>query len=425
MRMVVFEDGGDPLLGPLAQTRPVFDLRCGALSLLERQQRCLGADEVFLYVRPEMAELTRFLHPGVPVNQALPHSTDELVIVNARWLAPPALPPGWRPPLAGCVGDEMAFVALPGYPVPELPGPGLPWLHKGWHQALPTLPAGGTLMRHPWDLVEHNAAALRDDGRFWRTHQPTAPPGGYSLIGAPDDLLVDPTARIEPLVLIDTTSGPVMVDRGAVVQAFTRLEGPCYIGPGTHVLSARVKGSSIGPHCRLGGEVEASIVQGCTNKAHEGFLGHSYIGEWVNLAAGTQTSDLRNDYGNVGVTIDRRRLETGLLKVGAFIGDHTKTSIHSLFNTGSVCGPFGMMITAGSMLPRSLPAFCQVSRGQITGRTDLWQMFATARTMMSRRQVTWTDAHADFFLGLYERTADERREAFDDGAPRRPRRYAV
>src|SRR5262249_44367679 len=102
-----------------------------------------------------------------------------------------------------------------------------------------------------------------------------------------------------------------------------------------------------GPQCRLGGEVEASIVHGHSNKAHEGFLGHSYLGEWVNFGAGTQTSDLRNDYYDVTLTVAGRRGETGLLKVGSFVGDHPKTSVNSLFNTGSVCGPFAMLVTSG------------------------------------------------------------------------------
>jgi UDP-N-acetylglucosamine diphosphorylase/glucosamine-1-phosphate N-acetyltransferase len=237
-----------------------------------------------------------------------------------------------------------------------------------------------------------------------------------------EDLLIDPGAEVEPMVLFDTTKGPVMVDRGAVVQSFSRLEGPCYVGPETRVLAGRLKGSSFGPHCRIGGEVECSIVQGHSNKAHEGFLGHSYLGEWVNLGAGTQTSDLRNDYGPVAMTLGGGRVETGLLKVGAFVGDHTKTSIGCLFNTGSTVGPFAHLVTDGSLLPRCLPAFCQFSRGQVRERTDLAEVFTAAGRMMVRRGVPWTQGHAEFFLGLYERTSAERRQLLRDCEQRRLRR---
>jgi UDP-N-acetylglucosamine diphosphorylase/glucosamine-1-phosphate N-acetyltransferase len=278
-----------------------------------------------------------------------------------------------------------------------------------WRDALPARPAGGVMIDRPWDLVESNARALLQDEQYWRHSRETALPSAPAIQGPPERLLAAPSARVEPLVLIDTTRGPVILDDGAAVQALSRLEGPLYVGPNTQVLAARVKGSSVGPQCRVGGEVEASIVHGHSNKAHEGFLGHSYVGEWVNLGSGTQTSDLRNDYGEVDVAVGGQRVRTGLIKVGSFVGDHTKTSVNTLFNTGSVCGPFGMLVTDGALLPRGLPAFCQVNRGRVVERTDLGRMFAAAAAMMARRDVEWTEAHADFFLDLFERTSGERR----------------
>src|SRR5207244_3661142 len=118
--------------------------------------------------------------------------------------------------------------------------------------------AGGALMAYPWDLVEHNAEALEQDFRHAGPASPLPP--GLTLLGPAERLRIDPTARIEPMAIIDTTKGPVTIDRGAVVQAFSRIEGPCHVGPDTHLLAARVKGSSFGPQCRVGGEVEASIV---------------------------------------------------------------------------------------------------------------------------------------------------------------------
>ena len=132
-----------------------------------------------------------------------------------------------------------------------------------------------------------------------------------------------------------------MIDEGAIVSAFTRLEGPCYIGPHSQVFGAKIRaGTSLGPHCRIGGEVEASIVHGHSNKYHDGFLGHSYVGEWVNLGAGTHSSDLRVDYGPVSVILNRQPFATGQAKVGCFMGDHVKTGLGVLINTGSNIGAF-------------------------------------------------------------------------------------
>src|SRR5207245_10009051 len=131
------------------------------------------------------------------------------------------------------------------------------------------------------------------------------------------------------------------IDAEAVVHARTRLEGACYIGLGCHVLGATIRaGTSLGPACRVGGEVEASIVLGRSNKYHDGFLGHSYVGEWVNLGAGTHNSDLRNDYGEVTAVVRGERIRTGLGKVGCFLGDHVKTGLGTLLNTGSNVGCF-------------------------------------------------------------------------------------
>ena len=123
--------------------------------------------------------------------------------------------------------------------------------------------------------------------------------------------------------MIDATRGPVLIGREAVVQAFSRVEGPCYLGPGTQVLAARLRGGSFGPQCRLGGEVESSVVQGFSNKYHDGFLGHSYVGEWVNFGAGSHTSDLRTDYGPIKMTVNGAAVQSGVIKIGSYLGDHT------------------------------------------------------------------------------------------------------
>src|SRR6185369_7054341 len=126
-----------------------------------------------------------------------------------------------------------------------------------------------------------------------------------AVVGPPERLQVDATAQLDPLIVADTTCGPVVIDREAVVTAFTRLEGPCYIGPRTQIHAAKIRGgTTIGPNCRVGGEVEASIIQGYSNKYHDGFLGHAYIGEWVNLGAITSNSDLKNDYSEVSISLD-------------------------------------------------------------------------------------------------------------------------
>ena len=425
MRICVFEDGGVKNLYPLTLTRPAFDLRCGAVSLLERLERCLPERVTHALVRPDSIDLCRVHHPRLQVQESLAHVADteqELVLlVNARWLAPLESLVVADHPAIGLIDEQVVYAVVAASELHGLSSANLSWRLAEWRHTLPNHLAGGRIVDYPWDLIEHNGAALEDDYRHW-WQQGVPEARGVSITGPAERCLVAHDADIEPMVHIDTSKGPVLIDSGAFVQAFSRIEGPCYIGEGTRVLSANIHGGSIGPQCRIGGEVECSIVHGHSNKAHEGFLGHSYVGEWVNLAAGTQTSDLRTDYGTIRMTVDGKSVDTGLLKIGSFIGDHTKTSLNTLFNTGSLIGVFGQLLGGGDLLPRLVPSFCRTARGKLYERNDLRELFATAQIMMARRNVSWTELHAELFFALFEETAAERRQHLGDGEAGRRRR---
>jgi UDP-N-acetylglucosamine diphosphorylase/glucosamine-1-phosphate N-acetyltransferase len=421
MRICVFEDGGCSGLEPLSLTRPVFDLRCGALSLLERQVRCFRATETGALVRPFLADLCRVTHPAMSVNDAVWVQRSPVVLVNARWLPDADEPDPAGRPQVGMVDDQIAYIVPPNGA--DVAPQSLVWRLEEWKRTLPRCGAGGSLIAYPWDLVERNGDALRQDFVLWKDKQaPTPPPAGVAVVGPTNLVRIDPAAVVEPMVVIDATKGPVIIDRGAVLQAFTRLEGPCYVGPDSQIIGAKVRYSSIGPNCRVGGEVECSILHGHANKAHDGFLGHSYLAEWVNIGAGTQVSDLRTDYGPVVFRVGGRTIDSGLKKVGAFFGDHAKTSISALVNTGTIVGPFGQLFANGGLLPRLVPGFCRVAHGRLQERTDLREMFETAAVVMGRRGREWTATHAEFFLALYEMTEAERRQSIREVEQRRLRR---
>jgi UDP-N-acetylglucosamine diphosphorylase/glucosamine-1-phosphate N-acetyltransferase len=419
MPVIIYEDAGVADLEPLALTRPAFDLRCGAGTLLQRQLRFFGVTEASAVVRPALADVCRRTHPELTVNDDAV-ADGSVTLVNARWLAPAVECRESGQPEVGLVGDDVAYVRL-SEKTTTAAGGRLEALIAAAKKTLPHREAGGRLMNYLWDLVDHNAHALLEDAGQWH-RESYGPNPAAAVVGPPAEFLCHPSAQIEPHVVVDTTRGPVLVDRNAVVQAFSRLEGPCYIGPQTQVLAARIRGGSIGPQCRIGGEVESSILQGYSNKYHDGFLGHSYLGEWVNFGAGTHTSDLRNDYGPITMPVNGRSVPTGLIKIGAYVGDHTRTSIGTLMNTGTVIGPFGLLIASGSLLPRLIPAFSRYGHGRIQERTDLGQMFATAAAAMARRGQEWTPAHAEFYLALFDATAESRRKTIRESDQRRVRR---
>jgi UDP-N-acetylglucosamine diphosphorylase/glucosamine-1-phosphate N-acetyltransferase len=422
MRVCVFEDAGVAGLYPLSLTRPAFDLRCGTGTLLERLRRYFCGAELGVQVRPALAELTRLAHPDVPVNDAgWMQRRGEIVFVNARWLAPVEALSEFRPSGVGVVGDRIAWVVGNATQFDSrteiMPRPCDDPRNGVFREV------GGAMIDHPWQLVEHNGDAIREDVPLWSQRPAAGGLHGVSVLGSVEHVFVDPAARVEPHVVLDATDGPIVIDRGAAVQAFSRLEGPCYVGQHSQVLGAKLRGgTSLGTGCRVGGEVEATIMHGYVNKYHEGFVGHSYVGAWVNFGAGTQVSDLRNDYGPIQVYVRGKKVDTGLIKVGAYLGDFTRTSIGALLNAGTVVGPFGQMLANGGLLPRSVPPFCQIEYGRLQARSDPRRMFEAAANAVGRRDKEWTETHGEFFFQLYVDTEPERFKAIRESEQRHMRR---
>jgi UDP-N-acetylglucosamine diphosphorylase / glucose-1-phosphate thymidylyltransferase / UDP-N-acetylgalactosamine diphosphorylase / glucosamine-1-phosphate N-acetyltransferase / galactosamine-1-phosphate N-acetyltransferase len=422
MRLCIYEDSASAWLEPIALTRPAFALWCGAVPLFERHRRQFGANEIGFWLRPGLAPLWQLERPDDPVNDADWLGDGPTVWTNGRWLPPPDARIDPSSPHVGMIGQQIAYIALPPGEAPE-PAALDAWLGD-WRQRLPHRDAGGLMLDYLWDHVEHNGACLKRDAAWFRAAhgaQPTRP--NVAVEGPAERFVAAPGATIESFVFADTRGGAVLIDEGAIVQSFSRLEGPCYVGRGSWIAGAKLRaGCTIGSHCRIGGEVEASIVQGYSNKAHDGFLGHSYLGEWVNLAAGTQTSDLRNDYDAVRLTVNGHRRSTGRTKVGSFIGDHTKTGLGALLNTGSTIGAFANVLPSGTLLPQLIPSFCQVQHGHLHELRDLRQALVTAGHVMQRRGKTLTDAHKDFYYDLFEATMAERHKVMRESEMRRLRR---
>jgi UDP-N-acetylglucosamine diphosphorylase / glucose-1-phosphate thymidylyltransferase / UDP-N-acetylgalactosamine diphosphorylase / glucosamine-1-phosphate N-acetyltransferase / galactosamine-1-phosphate N-acetyltransferase len=418
-RVCLFEDPEVRYLEPLTLTRPAFDLLCGGASLSEWQIRHFRPTEIGALVRPPLAELCCLHHPQFAVNAPAWLSHSGGILVNARWLPAPIPAAEFNSPCVARIDDRVAYIVLPANAALPDSLDAVPECLAYWERLLPHIDARGWMIDFPWDLIEYNGAVLTayasaaDDTQTWA---PVA--ANWAVTGPRERLAVAATARVEPLVAFNTTKGPVIIDRDAVIESFSRLEGPCYIGPESHVLGAKVRGSTVGPACRVGGEVEESIIHGFSNKCHDGFLGHSYVGEWVNLGAGTQTSDLRNDYGPVRITIDGRTVDTGRRKVGSFIGDHTKTGLNSLLNTGSVIGACCNLLPSSSFLPKVIPSYCTVWRGRLQERTDLEELFATAATVMSHRGRQLAAVQHAFLRSLQQTTADYRQRMLGESERR-------
>jgi UDP-N-acetylglucosamine diphosphorylase/glucosamine-1-phosphate N-acetyltransferase len=219
--------------------------------------------------------------------------------------------------------------------------------------------------------------------------------------------------RISPGVSIDASSGPVRLEDDVAVMSGATLSGPLHVGPGSTIkMGARIYGeTTIGPVCKVGGEVAESVIHGYSNKQHDGFIGHSYLGEWVNIGAGSNTSDMKNNYSTVRVDVGGTTVDSGHLFVGLFVGDHSKSGIGTVFNTGSVLGVCSNIFGA-DYPPKYMPSFVWGgSRGFV--EHELPKAIETARRSMARRGKT-LDEHGETVLRtVFELTAGERKALED------------
>jgi UDP-N-acetylglucosamine diphosphorylase/glucosamine-1-phosphate N-acetyltransferase len=432
MRLCLVEDNAVAGLEPLTLTRPVYDLLLGSRSLGAKIARALkigpGPARRGAVIRPYLAAVQQSRDPHTAVNDRDWLARSPVIVANGRWIPPETLdvPDGAGPWLGLCEGQPALAVVGPDLAVQLEPNDVDGWFEEVAARCV-SEEIGGAWIHRPWDLVARNADhVIRDfevEGKVGLSnkHLTTA-----ALVGPAGRLFIHETARIDPYTVFDTTNGPISVAAGAWVQPFTRIEGPSYVGRDTHLFRANLRGGvTIGPTCRIGGEVEASIIHGFSNKYHEGFLGHAYVGEWVNLGAITSNSDLRNDYGEVFVPLGGDPVATGQAKVGCFIGDHTRTGLGSMLNTGTALGVMCNVLPAGPLLPKHVPSFAAVLYGRVAPGFPLEQMFATARIVMGRRGQVFSEVEETLYRDLFEQTRLERERAFQKSRDRHADHWPV
>lgn len=405
MKLLVFENDSWTNLTPLSYIRPVFELRCGMYTLLERIINTAKTTDVVLFVRDYLVELVKKNY-SYPVNN-LSQASDDVLIVDGRFLAESEFCTD-KEAVYLC-DNEIVYAFIKKENAKKLENKSLKEITE-FIMTLPAFQVEAKLMRFPWNLIHYNAQMIKHDFEISGKRGIKGKFSPQAVINGPEDVYIAEEAQVHPFVVLDTNSGPVYIDKKAKIFPFARIEGPCYIGFDTQIMpGASIReGNTIGPVCRIGGEVEESIFQAYSNKYHDGFIGHAYIGEFVNLGALTTNSDLKNDYSTVSVYVNGKPVDTGDLKVGSFIGDHTKTSIGTLFNTGTSAGVM-CNITAGGILPKFFPSFVWYVNNKFMKGFGLEMMLKTARAAMERRKRVLTKEEEDVIRKVYEITADLRK----------------
>jgi UDP-N-acetylglucosamine diphosphorylase/glucosamine-1-phosphate N-acetyltransferase len=389
LQLILYDDAYARNWFPFTLTRPAGELLFGACTQRERAERIFGARCLGHLTDPALA--------GFDETEAAPIlSASEIDATAARLFLSSRAVPAWgaRVPTqrtALRIGPEpVGFYCPPNSPSPVE-------LELAATSAAPAYELAGCTLRNVWELISRNAQQITTDLE-WPENQPwSRVPDGTHVLGEPR-LKLGKRVAIEPDVVLDFRNGPIHLDDDVEVRAFTRLAGPAYVSRRTSLLGGSLSAVSIGPRCKVHGEVEAVVMLGYSNKAHDGFLGHAYIGCWVNLGALTTNSDLKNNYGSIRMWTPQGEVDTGELKLGCLLGDHVKTAIGSMINTGTVVGPGSNLF--GGMPPKYVPAF---SWGAELAEYEFEKFLATANTALHRRDMVLSPGQREMLRRAWER----------------------
>jgi len=394
----IYEDEHYRNFLPLVYFRPVFDLHCGRLSLFGKIKKLYQNETFGLLVRPLIAPITKEIYAHIKVNEITEPNALSLFL-SARAILKHPIEVSEKEEIF--VIDENDIIGFRVQNNRIIDSIGMIYTNEtiseniifDWQ--LPKRQVDAISVKYPWDLIRLNPQELVKDFA-----QPTIL-GTLSsdafIIGDILNLYLGNGAEIERGAAIDLHPGPIYIDGNARILAQSKITGPAYIGKNTIIDHGKITASTIGENCRVTGEVEDSIFQGFVNKHHYGFIGHSYVGEWVNLGAGTTNSDLKNNYSTIKVKLGNKNIDTGQMKVGCFIGDHAKTAIGTMIPTGAVIGMFANVFEPRANL-KSVPNFCW-SKGK---RWQLEKAIATAKIVASRRNVVLTKTQEELINNIFQ-----------------------
>ena len=410
-QLVIFEDEGYTNLLPLTWTRPATRLRCGIVNLWEKVVAAYSDAEIVIHTRDYVAPVVAEEIPKVKVNSL---GAASALLINGRAVAPHNI--AQLIPLSGddrvyLSGGEVVAARLGGgrlTAIAKLIESGAP-LAKGWTDGIATQEVDVPVIKYPWDLITQNPKQIEADfARMGLAGKCAGIVHDSAVLTDMNRIHVADGAEVQAGAILIADGGPIYIGPGAKVMAGAVVEGPASVGAKSSIkiLAKIYEGTSIGEFCKIGGEVEECIFQAYSNKQHDGFKGHSFFGEWINVGADSNNSDLKNNYSTVRVKINGQEIDSGSLFVGSTVGDHSKSGINSMINTGTVIG-VGCNLYGGDFPPKYIPSFCW---GGAAGFVEhqLEKFLSTAERVMGRRKRELTAAHRAMLTKVYELTRDER-----------------
>jgi UDP-N-acetylglucosamine diphosphorylase/glucosamine-1-phosphate N-acetyltransferase len=357
--IILFESNDNENFYPFSVLHPLWELRVGAMRIFEKYQRVFDTSSITFYSSNTLildSFLERFSIDNVRKR------TKKNLILSSRLLPTTDLLSELEDLIED--GNVNYTIMLAGKIVGYCTDDSIEGIEaldqlKAKNYTTVELDPETKYLNYIWDAISQNEAALIDDANYfrqWPSPKEDCTKGVHYL--EKSQIFIHESVRIHPNVVIDATDGAVMIDENVKIMAGSTILGPCYIGKNSTIkVGAKIYGNtSIGEVCKVGGEVEGSIIQSYSNKQHDGFLGHSFISEWVNLGADTNTSDLKNTYSEITVLQRDNEVKTGTMFLGLICGDHTKSAINTQFNTGTIAGVCGILVRPG-FLPNHIKSY--------------------------------------------------------------------
>ena len=403
MQIVIFEDETVHRLRPLVHFKPVYSLCTGCRTLLQKFRFHLGHGVAF------SCHLRRYLRPFfreyLPLFQSESDRNKDLLLVNGRLVCTEKASSVilQDPPAPGqCLvqGDDVVFARVKAGSIitdeAELPDVIDTASLIAEFEKVDT--GGFKLLKNIWDPVAFHPVEFERERETFELGRVLGEVSSHAGLENPAKIYIGEGARVKPGAVLDAGSGFVYVSPGAVVESQAVLAENVFIGE-----SAVVKTGAnlhcnvaVGGFSKTGGEIEGSVIEPYANKQHDGFLGHSYISSWCNLGAGSNTSDLRNNYGKVKIILEGKEVQTGEQFLGLLMGEHTKCSINSMFNTGTVAGTSTNIFGSG-FSPKSIPSFSWGGPEKGFQHYKTEKALETARIVMARRNVVMSHAYEMMF----------------------------
>lgn len=410
MPICIFEDEQYLNFEPLIYSRPVYDLVCGMTTLKEKIIRAFPKEKVVLKCRNYLESFVRAENTKCKVNQ---FDNDDYLFINGRIIAPQNL----KNILKVKPNEEKVFLSkgivvaakVSGKRIKDFSLDKVEVIDTELFKNLPVEEVEINCAGYLWDLVYSNGKEIQNDYKIYTKSKSSARKKypGVSFVNK-KNIFIGKDVELKPGVVLDASTGPIFIEKNVTIFPNAAIQGPFYIGESSKIKSCATiyPNVSIGKVCKVGGEVEDTIIHPYTNKQHSGFLGHSYLGSWINIGADTNNSDLQNNYGTIKVQVNGRHIDSGKQFVGLMMGDHSKTAINTMFNTGTVVG-FSSNVYGAGFPPKYIASFGW-GGSESMKEYKLVKAIETAIAVFARREKTFSKEDEVLFETIFNLTREDR-----------------